>query len=120
MKHSVGVHMDAPKMEVVMHVQVATYRLDPISDPDFIEANQEFAEMMNGVPGLVAKLWLRGDDDVYGGVYLWEDKEACENFLASELWGGALTDESLKDLESNDFVVMDELTKTTQPGMAMV
>lgn len=51
-----------------MHVQVVTYRLDAINDPDFMEANQEFAEMTRAVPGLVAKLWLRGDDDVYGGV----------------------------------------------------
>ena len=108
------------KLEVGMHVQVVTYRLDDISDPDFIEANQEFAEMMRAVPGLVAKLWLRGDEDVYGGVYLWEDREACESFLAGELWGAALKDESMRDLESRDFAVMDELTKTTQPGMAMV
>ena len=103
-----------------MHVQVVTYRLDEISDPDFIEANREFAEMMNAVPGLVAKLWLRGSEDVYGGVYLWEDREACESFLTGELWAAALEDDSLRDLASNDYAVMEELTKTTQPGMALV
>ena len=36
-----------------MHVQVVTYRVVEISDAEFIEANQEFAEMMAAVPGLV-------------------------------------------------------------------
>lgn len=29
-----------------MHVQVVAYRMDDISEPDLIEANKEFAEMM--------------------------------------------------------------------------
>ena len=105
-----------------MHAQVVTYRLaDDISDPDFIDANKEFAEMMVAVPGLLAKIWLRdADENVYGGLYLWEDRDACENFLAGELWAEVLKDDSVRDLASHDYAVMDELTKATQPGMALV
>jgi hypothetical protein len=60
--HSRTVHMGTWKVEVVMHVQVVTYRLADISEPDFIEANREFAEMMAAVPGLLAKVWLKGAD----------------------------------------------------------
>ena len=104
-----------------MHVQVVTYRLADISDPEFIEANQEFAEMMAAVPGLLAKVWLKGPDgSVYGGVYLWQDRQACESFLAGELWGEVIKDESVLDLASHDYAVMDELTKVTQPGLKLL
>ena len=60
-----------------MHVQVASYRMTDISDADFIAANKEFAAMMSVVPGLLAKVWLKDlDDNVYGGIYLWQDREA--------------------------------------------
>jgi hypothetical protein len=108
-----------------MHVQVVTYRLadstGDVSDADFIEANKEFAEMMTAVPGLLAKVWLKNTDEkVYGGLYLWHDQEACESFLESELWESVVTDDSVTDLASHDFEVMEELTKLTEPRLQMV
>src|SRR5215510_9946015 len=104
-----------------MHAQVVTYRLDGITDDEFIEANKEFADAMAAVPGLVAKIWLKGaDDGAYGGVYLWEDEAAYQDFLASELWTEALKDDSLMDLASRDYGVMADLTQMTQPGMEVL
>jgi hypothetical protein len=104
-----------------MHVQVATYRIDEIADEEFIEANLEFAAMMSAVPGLLAKVWLKAPEgNVYGGVYLWRDREAYEDFIGSELWASVQGDDSLFELESRDFSVMDELSRITQPGLAIV
>lgn len=104
-----------------MHVQVATYEIDAIGDDEFIAANREFAAMMSAVPGLIAKVWLKAPDgNVYGGVYLWRDREAYEDFINSELWASVLSDDSLSELESRDFAVMDELTKATQPGLNLI
>lgn len=101
-----------------MYVQVATYKLDDISDDEFIEANREFASMMSPVPGLLAKVWLKAPDgNVYGGVYLWRDREAYEDFIGSELWESVMSDESLSELESRDFAAMEQLTRLTQPGL---
>lgn len=103
-----------------MHVQVATYRIDEMSDEAFVEANREFASMMSEVPGLLAKIWLKSPDGtVYGGVYLWRDRQAYEDFVGSELWASVLSDESLSGLESRDFAVMEELSASTQPGIAL-
>jgi Putative mono-oxygenase ydhR len=108
-------------VEVGMHVQVVTYRLADISDPEFIEANREFAEMMAAVPGLLAKVWLKGaDDNVYGGLYLWDNQAACASFLSGELWAEVVNDDSVLDLAAHDFAVMQELTRTTQPGMKLL
>lgn len=101
-----------------MHVQVATYRIDPTGDEEFIEANQEFASMMSAEPGLLAKVWLKSPEgSVYGGVYLWRDREAYEAFIRSELWASVLEDDSLSELESRDFAVMEPLSRMTQPGL---
>jgi len=104
-----------------MHVQVVTYRMLGIGEAEFIEANQEFAEMMAEVPGLLAKVWLKGaDENVYGGVYLWEDRKACERFLGGELWAEVVKDDSVLELASNDFAVNEELTKRTQPALKLL
>ena len=109
------------KVAVAMHVQVVTYRLADISDPEFNEANREFAEMMATQPGLLSKIWLKDpDDNVYGGVYLWQDRQACQSFLAGELWGEVAKDESVMDLTSHDYTVNDEMTKVTQPGLKVL
>jgi len=38
-----------------------------------------------GVPGLVRKYYLYGDDQTGGGVYLWTDRATAERFY-SEAW----------------------------------
>jgi heme-degrading monooxygenase HmoA len=104
-----------------MHVQVVTYRIADISEPEFIEANREFAEMVTAVPGLLAKVWLNGpDENGYGGMYLWRNREAFESFVASDLWAEVVNDDSVSDLASHDFAVMEELTKATQPGITLL
>lgn len=104
-----------------MHIQVVTYRVADVTEADFVEANREFAAAMAAVPGLLAKVWLQQPDgNVYGGLYLWRDREAYEDFLASDLWAEALEDESMLDVTSTDFGVMAELTQITQPGLKLV
>lgn len=107
--------------EMAMHIQIVTYRIGNVSESDFVEANQEFAEMMAAVPGLVARVWLRGpDEDGYGGLYLWQDRDAYDNFLAGHLWAEVVSDESLLDFATHDFEVMDDLTRMTQPGLQLL
>lgn len=103
-----------------MHVQIVTYRVEDVSDAEFIEANREFAAAMASVPGLLAKIWLRQPGGRYGGVYLWRDREAYEAFLASELWQEVLADTSMLDVDATDHEVMEELTRATQPGVQIV
>ena len=104
-----------------MHVLVVTYRVADVSESEFVEANREFAAAMAAVPGLLTKVWLqRPDEDVYGGLYLWRDHQAYEAFLESELWAEALEDQSMLDVTSTDFGVMEGLTQVTQPGLKLV
>lgn len=107
-----------------MHAQVVTYRLAGdaagSTDDEFIDANEEFAEMMAAVPGLLAKIWIKdADAGTYGGIYLWRDREAYDAFVAGELWASVLGDETVTDLSSQDFDVMAELTARTQPALQL-
>lgn len=102
-----------------MHVQIVTYRVADITDRQFIEGNAEFASMVAAVPGLQAKVWLKAPEDRYGGLYLWEDKEAYKR-LGSDIWAEVLNDESMLDVVSQDFEVMEELTRATQPQVKLV
>jgi heme-degrading monooxygenase HmoA len=104
-----------------MHVQIVTYRVEGVSDADFVEGNRQFAETMAAVPGLLAKVWLtQHDRGVYGGVYLWRDREAFEAFLTSDLWREVLADASMLDVTTADYGVMDELTRATQPALRLL
>lgn len=104
-----------------MHVQVVTYRMADISEPEFIEANREFAEVMAAVPGLLAKVWLKDSDrNLFGGMYLWQDREAYEDFVAGELWAEVQADPTLSELSSSDYAVMESLTELTQPRLPLV
>ncbi len=105
-----------------MHVQVVTYRVEDVTDADFVEANKDFAEAMAAVPGLLAKVWLKGPEGEgrYGGLYLWRDREASDAFLAGELWAEVLNDPAMLDVQAADYSVMEELTRATQPGLKVL
>ena len=104
-----------------MHVQVVTYRVADVSETEFIDANRGFAEAMADVPGLLAKVWLQGADrSRFGGLYLWRDRQAYEDFLSGELWAEVLADDSMLDVASTDFRVMEALTELTQPGLKLL
>jgi hypothetical protein len=77
--------------------------------------------MMAKVPGLLANVWLKSPGgDVYGGIYLWRDRQAYEAFVGGELWASVLEDDSMMDLDSRDFAVMEDLTRITEPGLQVV
>jgi hypothetical protein len=44
--------------------------------------SRKSAPNYRGVPGLVRKYYLYGDDQTGGGVYLWDSRDAAERLLA--------------------------------------
>ena len=59
-----------------MHIQVINFELN-IPHEDYIAGATEAASVFAEMPGLISKHWL-GDKEnqIYGGVYVWESKEA--------------------------------------------
>ena len=106
------------KKGAAMHAQVVTFELNGITEEQFHEASGADAPMFANLPGLVAKFWLRDPEvNTYGGVYIWADQEAYEGYLKGEIFGAIKADEHLKNVESRDFGVFDDLSAVTMPRL---
>ena len=54
------------------------------SREDVMKAFKASASKYQGMPGLIRKYYLYGDDGVAGGAYLWESREAAEAVYTAE------------------------------------
>ena len=68
-----------------MILQVVRFKTD-LNEAAFVDAAQKRGPAFRDVPGLVQKYFIKFDEPGYfGGVYLWETREAMEGYRASAL-----------------------------------
>lgn len=104
-----------------VHVQVVTFRLDGVSEDQYHSACEAETDTFASLPGLLAKIWLRHPETgVYGGMYLWRNRDAFQQYAAGEIFDAMRNDPALKDVNSVDFAVFTDLTKATQPEVLLV
>jgi heme-degrading monooxygenase HmoA len=104
-----------------MHAQVVTFELNGITEEQFHDASSADAPMFATLPGLLAKFWLRDPEtNTYGGVYIWADQETYEGYIKGEIFNAIKADEHLKNVESRDFGVFDDLSSRTMPKLRAV
>ena len=102
-----------------MHVQIVTFGLDGMPEHEYIDIATRLTPRFAALPGLLAKVWLESPDSgTYGAIYFWEDQEAMERFVASDLFEG--THPGFAGLDSSDFSVLGNLTRATQPALTVV
>ena len=102
-----------------MYVQVVTYGLAGIDESDYFDVANRIAPRFAAMSGLLAKLWLANTDEGrYGSVYLWEDREAMERFVRSDLFEAR--NPEFSDVAFEDFDVLENLTTATQPVLEVV
>ena len=78
------------------------------------------AEPIAAAPGLRWKIWLvNADEQTAGGIYLFDDEDAVETFLASDLVGNVLAHPALSDFEVKQFDVNEELTAITRGPLSV-
>jgi hypothetical protein len=101
--------------ESSMHVQIINFRLKDVSEADYKKLCDELAPEYAAVPGLVSKVWLADSAaGSYGGVYLWSDRQAMEDFAKTELFNSVATHPNLADIKSTDFAVLEAPTAVTR------
>ncbi|HVL90730.1 MAG TPA: YdhR family protein [Actinomycetota bacterium] len=104
-----------------MYVQVVTFRLGGIDETQYHEACKAETEPFATLPGLLAKIWLRDPaGGIYGGLYLWRDREAHDAYVAGPIFDSIVKAPAFADVASKGFDVFDDLTKATQPGLSLV
>ena len=98
-----------------MHIQIINFNLDGIGRSEYDQVCDDLAQTFADVPGLISKHWLPNDGtNTYGGVYVWESKDAYEAFIASELFAAVGGNPALANVSSLDFDVIEAPTRITR------
>jgi heme-degrading monooxygenase HmoA len=97
-----------------MHVQIVNFNLKDMTDAGFRSMADEVAPAFASVPGLISKIWLADvGKNTYGGVYVWQDADAMQAYLASDLGKGVAGNPSFANLTSRDFEVISGPTASS-------
>jgi Putative mono-oxygenase ydhR len=97
-----------------VHVSIFEYQIQDIEDAGWSQACDDLAPEFAAVPGLLSKVWLHGEGDARGGVYLWEDKAAYEAFLASDMGKAVGSHPNIAELTTRDYAVDEAPTRATR------
>ena len=104
-----------------MYVQIVTFGLNGVTEEDFYDFCAGEAPTFAALPGLLSKIWLRRPEgETYGGIYLWRNRAAHDEYVRGDIWRSVAADPNLADVTSVEFEVFEDLTKETQPALALV
>lgn len=104
-----------------MYVQIVTFGLNGVTEEQFHDSCAGATATFAALPGLLGKIWLRDPEgETYGGLYLWRDRTAHDDYVRGEVWGAVAADPNLTDVKSVGFEVFEDLTKDTLPALALV
>ena len=74
-----------------MVIQVVNFNLEGINHEQYAGAATELAPAFKELKGLKSKVWLSDkDNNVYGGVYTWDNRESMEDYLNSQFYDEVL------------------------------
>ena len=89
------------------------------SVPEYENLCQSVAQAFAGVSGLRWKIWLLNDrEQAAGGIYLFENEQALNDFLSSPLAAQVQSHPALYDFGAKAFDVMEEVTAITHGPIA--
>ncbi len=100
-----------------MHIQIVNFQLKDITAIDFQKLCDELAPTFAGLDGLISKVWLANEEtNTYGGVYLWESREAMDAYKAGEIYASIGANPALVNVTATDFEVIAGPSKVTGVG----
>ncbi len=103
-----------------MHIQIINFQLDGITEAEYSDLCDSLASTFAALPGLISKVWLKdAESNTYGGVYVWESREAMEGYLSSELFNAVATHPNLANASSRSFEVLEAPTRATRGLVAV-
>ena len=73
------------------------------------------AEPIAEVPGMRWKIWsLNADEGEFAGIYLFDDAESIQAFLAGSIIENVKKHPAISDISAKQFGVIDEFSKITR------
>ena len=104
-----------------MHIQIVNFRLEGIGEENYRGIAETIAPAFANLPGLVSKTWLANPETgAYGGVYVWQSREAMENYKESDIYKGMATNPHFADATVKDYAVLEGPTRVTRGPAAGV
>jgi heme-degrading monooxygenase HmoA len=98
-----------------MHLQVVNFSLDGLDPADYERHCMAVAPAFAAMPGLIAKFWLADPrSNTYGGIYVWQDRDAFEDYVASEVFAGVKSNPHLANVTSKDFGILESPSEITR------
>ena len=98
-----------------MVIQVVNFNLEGIGHQDYLGATIDVAPAFKELSGLISKVWLSDEaNNIYGGVYTWENRQSMEDYLNSEFYDQVLeSNHNFINITYKVYDVLDEQTKIT-------
>ena len=98
-----------------MHIQIVNFQLKDISEEDYSGLTETIAPAFADLHGLVSKTWLADPEtNTYGGVYVWRDRQAMEDYKETDLYKGMLANPHFDDVTVRNFAVLENPTRITR------
>jgi hypothetical protein len=102
-----------------MHTLIVTFELNGLSADAYADLCAQVAPMFAELPGLITKIWLvDAAANTYGGLYLWESREAIEAYLASETFQNMGASPYFANVTARAFDTLPEATMHTAGPVA--
>ncbi len=100
-----------------MVIQVVNFNLEGLTHDQYTGAAKEVASAFTEVKGLKSKVWLSDkDNNVYGGVYTWENHQSMKDYLNSQFYDEVLgSHPNFVNVSYKAYEVLDEPTQITNP-----
>lgn len=90
-----------------------------VSPTEYGALCQSVAQAFANVPGLRWKVWILNEqENEAGGIYLFENEEALNNYLSGPLAAQVKSIPALRDITAKTFDVMEQVTATTRGPVA--
>ncbi len=98
-----------------MYVQVVNFNLKDITEQDYRAMCDQAAPVFAAMPGLIAKYWLAdAETNTYGGVYIWESREALDGYRNGKVFAGVKGNPHLTNVTSREYGILDAPTRVTR------
>ena len=91
-----------------------------VSRNDYENTVSPMANDFAKVPGCQWKIWLMNEkENEAGGIYLFEDEKAVEQFKALPLVAAVLSHPALSDFSIKQFDILEEVSAVTNAPLSM-
>jgi heme-degrading monooxygenase HmoA len=97
-----------------MYVLIVNFNLKDVDEAQYARMCDAVAPAFAAVPGLASKLWIKNaDTGTYGGVYLFESRDALNRFQETDLFRSLAVNKNLTNITADDFEVIEAPTRIT-------